>query len=132
MEVGTVGRSGMKTEISVRRLDVVAPAGKRRPYRLPVRRVLEACVVLAAGLAVAPSAHAAAGPTACWQARVARAAAWADGRVGEVSFALVGAGGSRYGHRASRTAPTASLLKALVLVAYLRQPAVAGRALRPQ
>src|SRR5690349_1122071 len=106
MEVGTEGRSGMKTEISVRRLDVPSPVGKRRPSALPVRRVRRGWVVLAAALAVASSGGAAEGPSACWQARVARAAFWAGGRTGQVSFALVGAGGSAYGYRASRTAPT--------------------------
>jgi hypothetical protein len=60
---------------------------------------------------------------------VGRARAWAAGRRGTISFA-VRAGGRAWGWRARRTVPTASVLKALMLVAYLRRRDVAHRPLR--
>jgi hypothetical protein len=60
---------------------------------------------------------------------VAAARAWAAHRRGTVSFS-VRVAGRQWGWREDRTVPTASVLKALLLVAYLRQRAVAHRPLR--
>jgi hypothetical protein len=54
---------------------------------------------------------------------------YADGRLGEVSFA-VRAEGRTWGVDTRRTVPSASVLKAMLLVAYLRRPEVRDRPLR--
>jgi beta-lactamase family protein len=74
--------------------------------------------------AVAPPAQAVE-----WKPDVAAARGYAQGRLGEVSFA-VRADGHLYGVATRRTVPSASVLKAMLLVAYLRQPGVRARALR--
>jgi beta-lactamase class A len=53
---------------------------------------------------------------------------YAQARLGQVSFA-VRTEGHLYGVETRRTVPSASVLKAMLLVAYLRQPDVRGRAL---
>jgi hypothetical protein len=68
-------------------------------------------------------------PGARWQPDVAAARAWARGRLGEVSFG-VRTEGHMYGVEVRRTVPSASVLKAMLLVAYLRQPDVRDRTLR--
>jgi Beta-lactamase enzyme family len=65
-----------------------------------------------------------------WRAHVREAAAYAAGRAGTVSFGVR----TRYGLRgvgARRTVPSASVVKAMLLVAYLRRPGVRDRDLRP-
>jgi hypothetical protein len=64
-----------------------------------------------------------------WQARVNAAARYADSRAGLVSFAVVDESGRLHGYRASAVAPSASVLKAMLLVAYLRRPSVRDRPL---
>jgi Beta-lactamase enzyme family len=59
---------------------------------------------------------------------VEAARAFAERRLGEVSFG-VRTGGHLYGVDTRRTVPSASVLKAMLLVAYLRQPDVRGRPL---
>jgi beta-lactamase class A len=54
---------------------------------------------------------------------------YATARSGQISFA-VRTEGRLYGVDTRRTVPSASVLKAMLLVAYLRQPDVRGRALR--
>ena len=66
-------------------------------------------------------------PREDWRARVAAAERYAEGRLGSVSFALVDARGRVHGHRADAPVPTASLLKAMLLVGYLRLPSVRER-----
>jgi Beta-lactamase enzyme family len=63
-----------------------------------------------------------------WRPDVARARAYAEARLGEVSFA-VRAEARLYGVGARRTVPSASVLKAMLLVAYLRHPDVRERPL---
>jgi hypothetical protein len=65
-----------------------------------------------------------------WVPHVGRARAWAARRRGTISFS-VRVGGRAWGWRERRAVPTASVLKALMLVAYLRQGDVAHRPLRP-
>jgi beta-lactamase class A len=68
-------------------------------------------------------------PALDWRPDVASALAYARTRRGEISFA-VRAGGRLYGHRTTRTVPAASVLKAMLMVAYLNHPGVRGRDLR--
>jgi beta-lactamase class A len=84
------------------------------------RRATEALVI--ALVAAAPA-------QAAWQPDVRASREYADGRLGEVSFA-VRTERQLHGVRVRRTVPSASVVKAMLLVAYLRQPDVRGRPLR--
>jgi len=100
-------------------------AAERRPR--PRRRGLVAaiagvCLWTAAAGAVAARADA-------WQPHVDAAIAFARTRAGEVSFA-VRTEQREWGWRATRSAPSASVLKAMLLVAYLDDPRVRDRPLR--
>jgi hypothetical protein len=64
-----------------------------------------------------------------WRPGVQAAKRWSAGRQGQVSFA-VRTGRHLYGMDARRAIPAASVLKAMLLVAYLRKPGVRGRPLR--
>ena len=77
-----------------------------------------------AGLAVVAPASASG-----WRPHVRDAAAYAATRAGTVSFGVRTQAGLR-GVGVERTVPSASVLKAMMLVAYLRRPDVRGRALR--
>ncbi len=66
-----------------------------------------------------------------WKPRVKAAQRYAKQRAGDVRFAVIGPRGGVKGLDAKRTAPTASLLKAMLLVAYLRQDSVRHRSLGP-
>jgi Beta-lactamase enzyme family len=90
------------------------------------RWVAWALVGVVAALAVAPTVEAAPG----WGARKDATARWVKGRQGLVSFAFVDDRGLLRGHRKWRAVPAASVLKAMLLVTYLRQPSVRGRPLR--
>jgi hypothetical protein len=82
-----------------------------------------AAVAAAAALALA-------GPAAgaqTWDEKVDRAADYARSRDGKVFFAVTGVGGRLHGWRAHRAAPSASVLKAMLLVAYLRRASVRHR-----
>ena len=80
---------------------------------------------------VAVLAGDAAGATAprSWAGRVAAAVQYLDGRAGDVSFAVVDERGRLRGYRVDRPAKSASVLKAMLLVTYLNEPSVRGRAL---
>jgi hypothetical protein len=95
--------------------------------RTPLAAV--AIVAIAVGVALpatgAARSHPAARP---WHPRVVAAARYASGRRGIVSFA-VRTGSRTYGWHARRIFPSASVLKAMLLVAYLRQGTVRHRAL---
>jgi hypothetical protein len=54
---------------------------------------------------------------------------YAHGRHGQIAFA-VRIGHHLYGYRVERTFPSASVLKAMLMVSYLRRPSVRGRPLR--
>jgi hypothetical protein len=66
---------------------------------------------------------------AAWQPHVAAAIAYAHTRAGDVSFA-VRTEQRQWGWRVTRTVPSASVLKAMLLVAYLDDPRVRDRPLR--
>ena len=57
-----------------------------------------------------------------WSERTAAAARYVEGRAGVESFALVDDRGRLHGYRVRMRAPSASLLKAMALVAYLNLP----------
>ena len=77
-------------------------------------------------LTAAPTAQ---GQTKSWYWRKAAAKDYAQGRLGAVSFAFVDNRGVLRGYLPWRIAPSASLLKAMLLVAYLRRADVRSRAL---
>jgi hypothetical protein len=62
---------------------------------------------------------------------MATAADYAESRAGTISFAVVDEGGRLHGYRARTVAPSASVLKAMLLVAYLRRADVRERNLAP-
>ncbi|MGH2984726.1 MAG: serine hydrolase [Solirubrobacterales bacterium] len=66
-----------------------------------------------------------------WQARVADAAAFARGRTGSVSFAVVDERRRLHGLDAKTGYSSASLVKAMLLTAYLNHGGVRGRRLHP-
>jgi hypothetical protein len=85
-------------------------------------------VALASALALAPAAGAAlTRPRAAWDFRVDDAIRYAAARAGSVSFAVTEEGGGRRGYRAQAVARSASVFKAMLLVAYLRQSSVRDR-----
>jgi hypothetical protein len=89
-------------------------------------RIYVALVTVAlCGVAV-PTAHAALRP---WRAHVREAAEYAAARAGTVSFGVRTSHGLRW-IGVERTVPSASVVKAMLLVAYLRQPHVRHRRLR--
>jgi hypothetical protein len=90
-------------------------------------------VAVGAALAVCGFAPAAGGsrvqgPTPAWVPEVAAARAWAQTRQGAVSFS-VRTERRAWGFDAARGVPSASVLKVMLLVAYLRQPDVRDRPL---
>ena len=74
-----------------------------------------------------PSIVAAAEP---WRPGVERARRYAEDRAGSVSFAVIAPGGRMYGYRRPADVPSASVIKAMFMVAYLRHPDVKERAIR--
>jgi Beta-lactamase enzyme family len=77
-------------------------------------------------LAAAPAAQAEPGG---WSARKAAAVQWAQDRRGVESFAFVDSRGRLRGYRPWRVAPSASLLKPMLMVAYLNRSSVRNRPL---
>jgi hypothetical protein len=100
-------------------------------------RPLLAAVALAAVLVPAaahPPVAAAKGPSVRkfpWDDRVRDAARYARGRTGAVSFAAVDEFGHIHSFRRGTRYSSASLVKAMLLVAYLRKGDVRGRRLHP-
>lgn len=68
-------------------------------------------------------------PSPEWSPDVQEAAAFAASRANSTSFAVIGTDGEMVGHRAATRVPTASVLKVMFMVAYLRQADVRDRAL---
>ncbi len=101
----------------------------RRPAQA---RSLARVRVYAFGLLVACLPFLAASPAAAapdWDANVARAARYAETRGGVESFAVVDQAGRMRAWGGRRVYPSASVLKAMLLVAYLERPSVRDRAL---
>jgi hypothetical protein len=76
------------------------------------------CMALAAIAVIAPAGGAA--DSDGWTPGYSAAARYAKHRAGSVRFAVIGPAGGFRGFHAKRTAPSASLLKAMLLVEYLR------------
>jgi hypothetical protein len=87
-----------------------------------MRPLLVAAVLL---LLLAPASAAA------WEPDVRAAQAWAGTRQGIISFA-VRTQDRVWGFDVDRGYPSASVVKAMLMVAYLREPGVGGRDLRPE
>lgn len=100
----------------------VASEGVKRPVPWLV-------AALAVTTVAQPPAAAQARPPDAWSPAVRAARAYALERQGDVTFA-VATGGRRVGYRAGQTHASASLVKAMLMVAYLREPGVRTRALR--
>jgi hypothetical protein len=111
------------------------------PLRLPIALAI-AAASLALGLPAAGPATSTAGAAVAakgkkpqrgdrWRARVADAAAFARGRAGSVSFAVVDERRRLHGFRANVRHSSASLVKAMLLVSYLNQRSVRQRRLHP-
>jgi hypothetical protein len=64
-----------------------------------------------------------------WRPRLRAAIHYANQRQGIVRFAVIGPGGKLYRHLAYRTAPAASVIKVMFMVAYLRRASVRDRPL---
>jgi hypothetical protein len=96
-------------------------------YRAALAAAASAAVVVAA--LPAPTALADQ-PPAGWGPDVGAARAYATSRRGSISFAVAVPGGRLWGDRIRRTVPSASVLKAMLMVAYLNHPSVRRRALR--
>jgi hypothetical protein len=79
--------------------------------------------------AVTPAGGDAAAPAPDWPTAVASAEHYARRRYGSVSFALIDDQGRLYGYDSARAYDSASVVKAMLLVAYLSRPSVSGRAL---
>jgi hypothetical protein len=92
------------------------------PVKGPAALVLTLVLLLCA----APPAQ---GQTVGWVARKAAAVEFLQHRSGVASFAVVDEHGRLRGYRPWRIAPSASLLKPMLLVAYLNKPTVRKRAL---
>ena len=97
---------------------------------MPERCARPAARLFAMALVAALSLPATAPAGDGWRPPIRRAAAYAEGRSGSVAFAVVDEGGETYGYRARRTFPSASVVKAMFLVAYLRRAEVRDRRLR--
>jgi hypothetical protein len=93
-----------------------------RIYATPAFRIYVALLTVAL---VAPVGAAA----GTWHAHLREARQYAEGRAGEISFGIRTPRGLR-GVDVGRSVPSASVVKAMLLVAYLRQPDVRGRRLR--
>jgi beta-lactamase class A len=91
-------------------------------------RVAALTLALLSALVAVPAAQAAV-PPKDWTPDVAAARKYAQGRRGNISFGVRLPGGKLYGWRTQRTAPSASVLKAMLMVAYLNRRDVRSRSL---
>jgi len=84
----------------------------------------------ALALSLAIAATAGSTPPPSWHPDLADAIRYAQHRHGEIAFAVRTPGGA-WGWHQTEIFPSASVLKAMLLVAYLDRPSVEGRPLRP-
>jgi beta-lactamase class A len=89
----------------------------------------QAILIAALAVALAASSQAGAAGPSRWSYRIAAAKTYAQSRAGTIAFAVVDQRGRLHGYRLSAVAPSASLLKPMLLVAYLRKPSVRDRSL---
>lgn len=87
-------------------------------------------VLLAAGVLLVPSPPAAVGDTPTWWERKRAAVRFVESRSGIESFAFVDQQGRLRGHHPWRVVRSASLLKPMLMVAYLNLRSVRARPLR--
>lgn len=92
-----------------------------------MRRVHSSLLVVIVALAAIPVPGGAAEP---WRPQVTQATRYAENRAGSVSFAVIAPGGRMYGYRRAAHVPSASVIKAMFMVAYLRHQDVRNRAIR--
>jgi Beta-lactamase enzyme family len=92
-----------------------------------VRRQALLWAVAAHALAGSSPSPASASAPATWKSRMSAAVRYAEHRVGTISFAAVDEAGRLHGYHARAVAPSASVLKAMLLVAYLRRADVRDR-----
>jgi hypothetical protein len=86
-------------------------------------------LVIAVTAAFFAAAPAQASAPATWKSRMAAAERYAQTRSGTIGFAVVDEAGRLHGYHAREVAPSASVLKAMLLVAYLRRGDVRDRPL---
>jgi hypothetical protein len=98
----------------------------RRKSELLALRLTFAAGLAAALIAAGLGAAAAQAPRDDypWPKRIKSAERFADGRAGEISFAIVDEEGKLRGRHADRVHNSASVVKVMFLIAYLRQPGV--------
>jgi len=116
--------------------DIRWPSGRGKRRRWPAAAAAAAALSIAVGIGASPSPAApvdacsatAAAQLAAWSPDTAAAIAYAHRRRGDISFA-VRASGRAWGYRSHHVVVTASVLKAMLLVAYLDLPSVRNRAL---
>jgi hypothetical protein len=89
-----------------------------------VRKAVLGAVVVSVLLA---AGHAGAVGPSRWGPRIDAARTYAQSRAGVIAFAVVDQRGRLHGYRMSAVAPSASVLKAMLLVAYLRKESVRDR-----
>jgi hypothetical protein len=90
-------------------------------------RIASIALALAVAAATAFAAPAEAAAPPIWKSRMASAERYAHTRSGTITFAVVDEAGRLHGYHAREVAPSASVLKAMLLVAYLRRAGVRGR-----
>jgi Beta-lactamase enzyme family len=100
----------------------------RRPFPVGMALVALLSMLLLAPASASGGAKRATGRP--WKPSVAGARRYARTRLGDVSFAIVGRHARPRSFRGARTAPAASVIKAMLLLAYLRQGSVRNRRLR--
>jgi beta-lactamase class A len=102
-------------------------------HRLPV--ALLATGVLSGALLVSPPASTASATRTSsqrgypWKRRAAAARHFAQHRIGTVSFAIVGEHGNLRGYKPRREFHSASVVKVMLMLSYLRRPSVRNRPL---
>jgi hypothetical protein len=92
------------------------------------RRAVLAAILVLVLVVVVPGQAGAVGPSR-WGHRIDAAKGYAKSRAGTIAFALVDQRDRLHAYKASAVAPSASLLKPMLLVAYLRMASVRHRPL---
>jgi hypothetical protein len=101
---------------------------KRLPLALLAAAILFAAVLASSSLA-SPSSRPSSKPVYPWKLRVIAAKHFAQHRIGAVSFAIIGEHGNLRGYKTRREFHSASVVKVMLMLAYLRRPSVRNRPL---